>query len=48
MIPQFTGRIVKWDPDKGCGWVDSDGQRLFLHWREFAERRSDVSCVMVG
>ena len=39
MIPQFTGRIVEWDREKGCGWMDSDGQRIFLHWREFAERR---------
>lgn len=39
MIPQFTGRIVEWDRDRGCGWVEADGQRIFLHWREFAERR---------
>ena len=39
MIPQFTGRIVEWDREKGCGWMESDGQRIFLHWREFAERR---------
>ena len=39
MIPEFTGRIVEWDFAKRCGWVESDGQRIFLHWREFAERR---------
>lgn len=39
MLPEFTGRIVEWDPAKGCGWVEVDGQRIFLHWREFAERR---------
>ena len=39
MLPQFTGRIVKWNREKGCGWMERDGQRIFLHWREFAERR---------
>jgi uncharacterized membrane protein YsdA (DUF1294 family) len=39
VVPEFTGRIVEWDLAKGCGWVESDGQRIFLHWRDFAERR---------
>ena len=39
MVPLFTGRIVEWDRERGCGWLESDGQRIFLHWREFAERR---------
>ena len=39
MIPQFTGRIVEWDSERGCGWVEAEGQRIFLHWREFAKRR---------
>jgi uncharacterized membrane protein YsdA (DUF1294 family) len=39
VVPEFTGRIVEWDFAKRCGWVESDGQRIFLHWREFAERR---------
>jgi len=39
VVPEFTGRIVEWDFAKGCGWLESDGQRIFLHWREFAERR---------
>lgn len=39
MVPQFTGRIVEWDIDRGCGWVEAGGQRIFLHWREFATRR---------
>jgi uncharacterized membrane protein YsdA (DUF1294 family) len=39
VVPEFTGRILEWDPAKGCGWVESGGQRIFLHWRDFAERR---------
>ena len=39
MTPTFTGRIADWDKERGCGWVESDGQRIFLHWREFSERR---------
>ena len=39
MVPNFTGTIVEWDRERGCGWVDTEGQRIFLHWRDFAERR---------
>src|SRR3954451_14240440 len=39
MTPTFSGRIVEWDKEKRCGWVDSEGQRIFLHSREFSERR---------
>ena len=39
MTPFFRGRIAEWDNERGCGWIESDGQRIFLHWREFAERR---------
>jgi hypothetical protein len=39
VVPEFTGRIVEWDFAKGCGWLESDGQRIFLHWPGFAERR---------
>jgi uncharacterized membrane protein YsdA (DUF1294 family) len=39
MTPVFTGRIAEWDNATRCGWVDSDGQRIFLHRREFAEMR---------
>ena len=33
----MTGRIVSWDRDKGYGYLDAEGQRVFLHRREFAE-----------
>jgi uncharacterized membrane protein YsdA (DUF1294 family)/cold shock CspA family protein len=39
MTPVFTGRIVEWDRERGHGWIETDGQRIFLHWRDFAERR---------
>lgn len=38
MIPTFTGRIVEWDRAKGWGWINTQGQRIFLQRREFAER----------
>ena len=38
-IPTFAGRIAECDPAKGCGWIETDGQRIFLHRREFAEWR---------
>ena len=38
MIPNFIGRIVEWDRAKGWGWIETEGQRIFLHRREFAER----------
>ncbi|MEO8045617.1 MAG: DUF1294 domain-containing protein [Spartobacteria bacterium] len=39
MIPSFTGRIIEWDAALGHGWVEANGQRIFLHRREFAELR---------
>ena len=42
MIPSFIGRIVEWDDAKGCGWIDADGQRIFLHRRDFADRRKRI------
>lgn len=38
MTPQFTGRSVEWDREKGYGWLETQGQRIFLHIRDFAER----------
>lgn len=34
----LTGRIIDWNPDRGFGFVDCDGHRLFLHMRDFAKR----------
>lgn len=30
-----TGKIVAWDDKKGFGWLEYDGERLFVHVREF-------------
>jgi len=34
----LSGRITDWNPDRGFGFVESDGQRLFLHYRDFTKR----------
>jgi uncharacterized membrane protein YsdA (DUF1294 family)/cold shock CspA family protein len=34
----FTGRIVEWNRDRGFGYLEHDGDRVFLHIREFSER----------
>ena len=33
-----TGRIVSWDREKGFGYLEAEGKRVFLHYRDFAER----------
>ena len=30
-----TGRIVAWNNERGFGWVESDGEKVFVHLREF-------------
>ena len=39
-----TGEIVQWDSAKAFGWVESNGQRLFLHIKDFqrGQRRPKV------
>jgi uncharacterized membrane protein YsdA (DUF1294 family)/cold shock CspA family protein len=34
----LTGHITDWNPDRGFGYVETDGDRLFLHKKDFAER----------
>ncbi len=48
MTPNFTGRIVQWDREKGFGWLETEGQRIFLHIREFSARhkRPEVGDVI--
>ena len=36
---QRTGTITGWDDRRGFGWVEADGQRVFLHIKEFGERQ---------
>lgn len=33
-----VGRIVEWSRERGFGYVENGGRRVFLHFREFAER----------
>lgn len=30
-----SGRIVAWDDRKGFGWLECEGERLFVHMKEF-------------
>jgi uncharacterized membrane protein YsdA (DUF1294 family)/cold shock CspA family protein len=32
---QQTGTITDWDDSRGFGWVEADGQRIFIHIKEF-------------
>lgn len=34
----LTAKIVEWDDQKGYGFLKVGEGRLFLHWRDFAER----------
>src|ERR1700712_5586645 len=36
--PPLTGTITDWNPDRGFGFLESDGQRIFLHTKDFKER----------
>jgi uncharacterized membrane protein YsdA (DUF1294 family)/cold shock CspA family protein len=33
-----SGTITEWDHDRGFGYVESNGQPLFLHFRDFTKR----------
>lgn len=43
-IKQQTGTIADWDDGRGFGWVEADGQRVFVHIKEFGrgQRRPSV------
>lgn len=43
------GRIVEWSQERGFGFLESGGQRIFLHWRDFKERhkRPEVGDVVL-
>lgn len=36
--PSLSAEIVQWDPQKGYGFLKLGTERVFLHWREFADR----------
>ena len=34
----LTGRISEWKRERGFGYLDCEGRRVFLHCRDFKER----------
>jgi len=38
MSKPLTARLVKWDSERGFGFLAVDGQEVFLHIRDFSER----------
>ena len=36
--PERTARVIEWNGEKGYGFLEKGGSRLFLHIRDFAER----------
>jgi uncharacterized membrane protein YsdA (DUF1294 family)/cold shock CspA family protein len=38
IAPERTARIIEWNNEKGYGFLQNDGSRLFLHIRDFAQR----------
>lgn len=45
----LKGRIIEWSKERGFGYLECDGKRVFLHWREFKERhkRPEVGDVIL-
>jgi uncharacterized membrane protein YsdA (DUF1294 family)/cold shock CspA family protein len=51
--PTRTGRIIEWNASKGFGFLDDGRHRIFVHIRDFAERRKvpepgDVITFTIG
>jgi len=38
--PAHQARVVEWIPDKGYGWLNWQGKRLFIHQRDIGSRRN--------
>lgn len=36
--PERTAKVIEWNSEKGYGFLENGGSRLFLHIRDFAER----------
>lgn len=34
----MKGRITEWNRERGFGYLECEGRRIFLHWRDFKER----------
>jgi cold shock CspA family protein len=39
---KLIGKIVEWDTERGFGFLQSGSARVFLHHREFSERRKNI------
>ncbi len=42
MAKKLIGKIVEWDAERGFGFMKSGSARVFLHRRDFIERRKDI------
>ena len=42
MAKKLIGQIVEWDAERGFGFLQSGPTRVFLHRRDFSERRKDI------
>lgn len=44
----MKGRITEWNRERGFGYLECEGRRIFLHWRDFKERhkRPEVGDVI--
>ena len=42
MAKKLIGKIVEWDSKRGFGFLQSGSARVFLHRRDFTERRKDI------
>ena len=38
----LKGQITERNKERGFGYLDSEGKRIFLHWRDFKERRHEL------
>jgi uncharacterized membrane protein YsdA (DUF1294 family)/cold shock CspA family protein len=45
----LKGRIAEWSQERGFGYLEYEGKRVFLHWREFKEhhKRPEVDDVIL-
>jgi cold shock CspA family protein len=42
MAKKMIGTIAEWDADRGFGFLQSGQARVFLHRRDFSERRKEI------
>jgi uncharacterized membrane protein YsdA (DUF1294 family)/cold shock CspA family protein len=42
MAKKLSGNLVEWDDERGFGFLQSGAVRVFVHRREFSERRKEI------